>query len=101
MTRKFDAIVIGSGLGGLTAGALYARSGRRVLLLERNDYFGGAATVYRHGELSIETSLHEIDGLDGHDPKLPLLLSRQLPPQSCRLGAMPVPWLWLLPHHPR
>jgi all-trans-retinol 13,14-reductase len=75
MARQFDAIVIGSGLGGLTAGALYARSGRRVLLLERNDYFGGAATVYRHGALAIETSLHEIDGLDEHDPKLPLLCS--------------------------
>jgi flavin-dependent dehydrogenase len=26
MSRQFDAIVIGSGLGGLTAGALYARA---------------------------------------------------------------------------
>jgi len=35
MTRQFDAIVVGSGLGGLTAGALYARSGRRILVLEQ------------------------------------------------------------------
>ena len=62
MPRNFDAIVIGSGLGGLTAGALSARSGLRVLVLERNDTFGGAATVYRHNGLTIETSLHEIDG---------------------------------------
>ena len=40
MARRFDAIVIGSGLGGLTAAALYARTGRRVLVLERNDSFG-------------------------------------------------------------
>ncbi len=71
----FDAIIIGSGLGGLTAGAVYGRSGRHVLLLERNEYFGGAATVYRHNGLAIETSLHEIDGLDENDPKLPLLRS--------------------------
>ena len=73
MSRRFDVIVIGSGLGGLTAGALCAKSGLRVLVLERNDRFGGAATVYRHNGLAIETSLHEIDGLDESDPKLPLI----------------------------
>jgi phytoene dehydrogenase-like protein len=73
MARHFDAIVIGSGLGGLTAGALYARARHRVLVLERNSHFGGAATVYRHGSLAIEASLHEIDGLDAEDPKAPIL----------------------------
>jgi all-trans-retinol 13,14-reductase len=73
MSRTFDAIVIGSGLGGLTAGALYARAGRKVLVLERNPDFGGAATVYQHGALAIEASLHEIDGLDSEDPKTPIL----------------------------
>ena len=55
--------------GGLTAAALYARAGYRVLVLERNQHYGGAATVYRHGALAIEVSLHEIDGLDAEDPK--------------------------------
>jgi all-trans-retinol 13,14-reductase len=59
MPNTYDAIVIGSGLGGLTAGALAARAGQRVLVLERNHQFGGAATVYQHGALSIEASLHE------------------------------------------
>ncbi len=75
MARRFDAIVIGSGLGGLIAGALYARSGRRVLVLERNETFGGAATVFKHGALAIEASLHEMDGLDQDDPELPTLQS--------------------------
>ena len=75
MSRQFDAIVIGSGLGGLTAGALYGRAGYRVLVLERNQNFGGAATVYQHGALAIEASLHEIDGLDAEDPKTPILRS--------------------------
>jgi phytoene dehydrogenase-like protein len=43
------------------------------LVLERNDTFGGAATVYRRNGLAIEASLHEIDGLDEGDPKLPLI----------------------------
>ena len=42
---NYDAIVIGSGLGGLTAGALFSHAGYRVLVLERNDSFGGAATT--------------------------------------------------------
>jgi len=83
MSRSFDAIAIGSGLGGLTAAALLARAGHRVLVLERNQVFGGAATVYRHGQLAIEASLHEIDGLDAADPKLPILralgIDRDLP----------------------
>jgi phytoene dehydrogenase-like protein len=83
MSGHFDAIVIGSGLGGLTAAALFARAGHKVLVLERNHNFGGAATVYRHGTLAIEASLHEIDGLDAGDPKGPLLralgLDRDIP----------------------
>ncbi|MEZ5458342.1 MAG: NAD(P)/FAD-dependent oxidoreductase [Steroidobacteraceae bacterium] len=66
-------VVIGAGLGGLTAAALCAEAGFRVLVLERNANVGGAATVYQRGELRIEASLHEIDGLDADDPKLALL----------------------------
>ena len=73
MPERYDAIVVGAGLGGLTAAALMARAGRRVLVIERNTAIGGAATVYRHGALTVEASLHEIDGLDAGDPKLPLL----------------------------
>ncbi len=83
MSHRFDAFAVGSGLGGLTAAALYARAGHRVLVLERNATFGGAATVYRHGPLAIEASLHEIDGLDTGDAKAPILralgLDRDIP----------------------
>ena len=69
----YDAIVIGSGLGGLTAAAVCARQGKRVLVLERQRTFGGAAKVYTHGPLAIEASLHELDGLDPDDAKIDLL----------------------------
>ena len=59
MHNDYDAIVIGSGLGGLTAGALFSHAGNRVLVLERNDTFGGAATTYHRGGMTIEASLHE------------------------------------------
>ncbi|MGA1625872.1 MAG: FAD-dependent oxidoreductase, partial [Prochlorothrix sp.] len=39
----WDIIVIGSGVGGLTAGALLARYGYRVLVCEAHSVPGGAA----------------------------------------------------------
>jgi phytoene dehydrogenase-like protein len=70
MPNDYDAIVIGSGLGGLTAGALFAHAGNRVLVLEQNDNFGGAATTYHRGAMTIEASLHETaDPLAIADPK--------------------------------
>lgn len=69
MSSEYDAIVIGSGLGGLTAGALVAKEGRKVLLLEQGDTFGGAASLFKRKGFSVEAGLHEIDGLDDCDIK--------------------------------
>lgn len=41
--KKFDAIVIGAGHNGLTSAAFLAKSGLKVLVLERNPWIGGAA----------------------------------------------------------
>ena len=41
--RDWDAIVVGSGLGGLTCAAMLGKGGKRVLVLERHDKVGGYA----------------------------------------------------------
>jgi phytoene dehydrogenase-like protein len=55
----YDAVIVGSGINSLAAGALLARAGWRVAILERNDYFGGAIKTaeitqpgYRHDVFS-------------------------------------------------
>jgi phytoene dehydrogenase-like protein len=45
----FDVIVIGAGCGGLTAGALLAARGWRVLLLEQSGAVGGCASSFNRG----------------------------------------------------
>jgi phytoene desaturase len=56
---QFDAIVIGSGLGGLSCAAAFARQGFKVLVLEQHNKPGGYATVFeRPGGFVFDVSLH-------------------------------------------
>ena len=41
---RYDAVIVGSGHNGLIAAAYLAKAGLSVLVLERNDYLGGATT---------------------------------------------------------
>ena len=59
---RYDVIVIGAGHNGLTAAALLAKRGRKVLVLERRDIIGGLAAGeefhpgYRSGGLLHDTT---------------------------------------------
>jgi phytoene dehydrogenase-like protein len=66
MAARYDIAIIGAGLGGLTAGAILARAGRKVLVVERGNSVGGAASSYKVGDLFVEGSLHATS--DPHDP---------------------------------
>ena len=56
---EYDAIVIGSGLAGLTAANRLATCGYSVLLLEHHYNFGGMATWFkRRGGHIFDISLH-------------------------------------------
>ncbi len=54
--RRYDAVAIGSGINSLVAGALLARAGWRVCVLERNEWLGGAI---RTTELTEPGFVHE------------------------------------------
>ncbi|MDB5486109.1 MAG: dependent oxidoreductase [Tardiphaga sp.] len=66
---SYDVVVIGAGLGGLATAAILTKAGRKVLVIERSNSVGGAASSYKVGDLFVEGSLHETS--DPHDPRDP------------------------------
>jgi len=65
----YDCIIIGAGLGGLTAGAKLSKEGKKVLLVEQHSVPGGCATTFKRKDFLFEVGLHEMDGLHNRDLK--------------------------------
>ncbi len=58
ISDKYDTIVIGSGLGGLTTANRLAYCGHKVLLLEHHHRLGGLATWFKRKGHIFDVSLH-------------------------------------------
>lgn len=65
---RYDVVIIGSGLGGLICARQLARSGRSVVVLERQRQLGGCLQSYRRGDLEFDTGLHYVGGLAEGQP---------------------------------
>eukprot|EP00750_Incisomonas_marina_P008110 INCI15239.1.p1 GENE.INCI15239.1~~INCI15239.1.p1 ORF type:complete len:590 (-),score=97.29 INCI15239.1:554-2323(-) len=63
--ENLDAIVIGSGMGGLTTAALLAREGKKVLVLEQHTMAGGNTHTFEEHGYEFDTGLHYIGGKVG------------------------------------
>lgn len=62
--NRYDVIIVGAGLGGLTAGAKLARDGKKVILIEQHNIVGGCSTHFaRKRTMDFEVGLHEINGV--------------------------------------
>lgn len=58
----FDDLILGAGMGGLAVGALLARDGRRVCVLEAHDAPGGYAHTFRMRDFRFCAQVHYIFG---------------------------------------
>jgi prolycopene isomerase len=73
MSEKYDVIVIGAGIGGLTAAAILARNRKKVLVLEKNSLPGGYAVSFRREKFVFDASLHLMDGCSEGTPTFSIL----------------------------
>ncbi len=62
MQAKFDAIVVGSGIGGLAAAAALGRANRRVLVLERHRQPGGLTQTFERDGFRFNIGVHYLGG---------------------------------------
>lgn len=57
---KYDAIIIGAGNSGLTCALQLVKSGKKVLLLEKNSLPGGVTTSFTRGRFEFDATLQEL-----------------------------------------
>ena len=60
LSNKYDVIVIGSGIGSLTAATLLAKSGKKVLILERHYTAGGFTHIFKRKNYEWDVGIHYI-----------------------------------------
>ncbi|HOO98769.1 MAG TPA: NAD(P)/FAD-dependent oxidoreductase [Bacteroidales bacterium] len=63
---KYDAVIIGSGLGGLQCGFILSREGYNVCIIEKNSQLGGCLQTFRRRGTIFDTGMHYIGSMD-HD----------------------------------
>ncbi len=61
--KKYDDIVVGSGISGLTMTLLLAMNGHRVLLLEKAPHIGGSLSRFSRRGILYDTGFHFTGGL--------------------------------------
>jgi phytoene dehydrogenase-like protein len=67
--NEYDVAIVGSGIGGLSCGALLAKRGLKVLVSEQHYLAGGYCTSFpRKGHSTFDAGVHDISGLGPKGP---------------------------------
>ena len=76
--NEYDVIVVGGGFGGLSCGALLAKNGYKVLVLEKNQSVGGLCTSYQADDYRFCYGAQDVGGLGEVGPITYLLKQLEL-----------------------
>lgn len=68
INQDYDAIIIGSGMGGMSTAALLANDGFKVLILEAALHPGGCSSSYPRKEYVFESGATTLIGFDENQP---------------------------------
>lgn len=58
--KEYDVLIVGAGLGGLSAGAFLAKEGKSVLLLEKHDKPGGYVTSFTSSRYTFDSAIFHL-----------------------------------------
>ena len=61
--KRYDAIIIGGGLGGLTSGLMLAKEGLSVCILEQHYVIGGCLQSFTRNGRTLDTGMHYVGSL--------------------------------------
>lgn len=61
--KRYDVVIVGSGLGGLVTAVTLAKEGKSVCVLEKNNQFGGNLQTFARNKKLFDTGVHYIGGL--------------------------------------
>lgn len=67
---KYDVIVVGAGLAGLSCAYELCEKGKKVLVIEAQDYAGGRTSSFDDNSMQVESGLHRYIGYYSALPKL-------------------------------
>src|ERR1700688_248689 len=62
--KKFDVLIIGSGMGGLVCANILSREGYRVCMVERNKQLGGCLQIFVRDKVIFDSGVHYLGGLE-------------------------------------
>ena len=60
---EYDVIIVGSGIGGLTCGALLSKRGYKTLILEQHYQAGGYCSSFKRGDFTFNVGVSDVSGL--------------------------------------
>ena len=64
MERKYDILIVGSGLGGLVCAYILSKKGFKVAVLEKHSQIGGCLQSFKRENVKFDTGMHYIGSME-------------------------------------